>query len=551
MSFYGDLASIGLGDLLQNLEQGQRSGVLTISAGGEETLICLRDGKLAMLASSSRPFLVDALVRHSMITQKQLDSAKSRRKGSRRSLGETLQTTGAISAEKLLSSAKAILTEDICSLLVRAEGSFRFREGEPPARIFDPEERRLEIRLAMNPVLLEAARRKDHWELVRKSIPTDTMHFVAVDKERLPDGIDHPEIAKQLLNRLDGTRSVAEIVATFGVHSFLAHCVLAALVRERAVRSVDTDDLVRAAEDLKGSDPKRALTIVRRARENEPRHLELLSLEAEICEELGDRSGAAAATKVLAHIHLERGEKEFGRSLLERAVVLDPDDTALWEKSLGLAIEEGRIEDAIREGMSLVQLYRAPGLHSRAAEVIEKLLELDKESLELQLEWAHSRTAAGDSKAAVAELLKWGRGLVAKERYADAGRLFEGALDIEPGNEVAKKCRDAIATQRFKLKKDRSRRFRRRLRSAVGTAILITLVVSEMWARYDFAEATTEISEQRLIEELRYEVARDKLQVVADRYWFTPVRFLELRTQIESLESRIAERDANGAKKKD
>ena len=544
MSFYGDLTSIGLSDLLQNLEQSLRTGTLTVSAAGDETQIYLRDGKVAMLAAPGRPPLVDSLVRHAVITAKQLESARSRRKGTRRSLGETLATLGAIDADQLVSAAQAILTEDLCTLLVRAQGSFRFREGDPPSRVFDPEERRLNLRLPMNPVLLEAARRKDHWELVRRVIPTDSMHFVAVDQDRVPEGVEHEEVARQLLSRLDGSRSVAEVVQTFGVHSFLAHCTLAQLVKERAVRTVESSDLAKSAEELKGNDPKRALQIVRRARETEPRNPSLLQLEADLCEALKDNSGAAAATKILAHIHLERGENERGRKLLEKAVALDPDDTAVWEKSLGLAIEEGRTEDAVREGMALVDLYRAPGLHSRATEVLSRLREIDESNLEVLLEWGRSSTAAGDPRAAVEELCRVAKVLVSKEDYEGAVRLFEGALDIEPGNEVARKFRDKIESDQLQQRRMRIRRFRRRLRSAVVSAIVLTLLVFEIWARVDVAEATSEISEKHLIEDQRYEEARDRLQEVGDQYWFTPTRYLEIRNQIQILEERIAERDA-------
>jgi len=547
MSFYGDLASIGLGDLLQNLEQSQRTGVLTITVGGEETLIHLKDGKVSMVASASRLPLVESLVRHAVITPKQLESAKSRRKGTRRSLGEALQTIGAITPEKLLDTAKAILTEDLCTLLVRAEGSFRFREGDPPPRVFDPEERRLEIRLPMNPVLLEAARRKDHWEVVRRVIPSDSMHFVAADKDRIPEGIEHPEIAKRLLARLDGTRSVAEVVATFGVHSFIAHCVLAQLVRERVVREVASEDLARTAAEIKGKDPKRALAIVRRARETEPRNPELLALESELCAAVGDRAGAAAAAKVMAHIHLEKGDRERGRALLAQAVELEPEDTAVREKSLSLAIEEERKDDAIREGIALVALYRAPGLHARAAETLEKLLGISPESIEIQLEWARSRTAAGDPKAAVAELLKWGKAQVAQENYSQAGRLFEGALDIEPKNEVARRCHEAVKTHRYRERRERNRRFLRRLRAAVASALLLALFIVEMWARWDYAEATREISAEKLIEHGEYEAVRERIRALEERYWFTPMRFIELRTQLENLEARIAEGARRGA----
>lgn len=542
MSFYGDLASIGLKDLFQNLEQAQRTGTLTIEGAGEPTLIFIEAGKVSMLAASSRPPLVKALVRHGVITAKQLETARSKRKGSRRSLGETLQVIGALSAERLEKTAAAILTEDICNLLVRIEaGTFRFREGGPPSRVFDPEERRLGLSLAMNPLLLEAARRQDHWDMVRRVIPADSMHFVAVEPVRVPEGVENSEIAEQLLRRLDGTRSVQEIVQTFGIHSFVAHCVLAQLVRERAVKMVDADALSRVAGDLAGKDPARALEMVRRARETEPRNVELLELEARLCEETRDTSGAAAVTKVMAHLRLEAGEKELARGLLERAMILDPADTAVREKALALEIEEGRDEDAMRDGRALAELYRAPGLHARVAEVLQQLLEVDPDSLELRLEWAQARTAAGDPKDAVSELLRAGKALVSQEKYADAGSLFAAVLEIEPGNEHALRFREKLESEAFVLRKERMRQLRRRLRTAVAALLLVTLGFFEMWARVETAEATTEISRERWIETEQYDAAAGRLREVQQRFWFTPARFLELRTQIEAYEARQAE----------
>ena len=45
--------------------------------------------------------------------------------------------------------------------------------------MFDPEERHLELALAVEPLLLEAARRADHWRLIRTALPSDGLHFIA------------------------------------------------------------------------------------------------------------------------------------------------------------------------------------------------------------------------------------------------------------------------------------------------------------------------------------------------------------------------------------
>ncbi|MGA1532959.1 MAG: DUF4388 domain-containing protein [Planctomycetota bacterium] len=542
MSFYGDLASIGLGDLLQNLEQARRSGTLTMSKNGAETLLHIEEGRVALLRAPGRPPLVEALVLHGVVSADQLAAARGRRRGTRRSIGECLVAAGVVDDVALVGAAESILTEDLCTLLIQAEGSFRFREGGPPPRIFDPEERRLDLRVSLQPVLLEAARRRDHWEMVRRVIPSDSMHLVAIDPEHVPDSIESPELARELMARLDGSTSVAEVVGPEGPRSFLAHCVLAQLVKERAVRAVEAADLAQLAGLLRSSDPARALEIVSRARETEPRNPALLELEVGLCEELGDERRAASAAKLLAHLHLERGESEVGRALLEKATRLDPEDTAVRERSLHLAIEEGRVEEAIEQGLALVELYRAPGLHARASEVLLLLRELRPADPDLAQEWARSQTEAGDPRTAVVELLRLGKAAVGRADDGGALALFLAALEIEPSNETALRYREQLEADRFRLRRQRGRLLRRRLAAAAAVALGLTLGWVEMRARWDVAEASTEISRSRWIEEERYERAHQRLQEIADRYWFTPTRHLELRVQLKNLEERIAER---------
>ncbi|MFQ5655111.1 MAG: DUF4388 domain-containing protein [Planctomycetota bacterium] len=547
MSFYGDLSSIDLGDLLQNLVSNSRTGTLTVKVDGEEHHVFLKDGHISMLAGGGRPILAQMLVSSGYLTKKQLSAIRSKRRGSRKSLGEIMAKVGAMSEEELRTAAGVMLAEDMCNLLTIGTGEFRFGEGNPPSRVFDPEERRLNLRVAVSPLLLEAARRSDHWAMIRKVIPSDSVHFVAVDPAHPVDEYEDPALAAALLRCLDGTCSVREVASRHPQRRFQVYGVLSRFVREHLVRVAESDDLLHSAAHMALDDPRQARAIISRGLKTEPRNLELLHQEVQLAEKVGDNEGAASALKVIAHLKLEAEEKEKARAMLEQARELAPQDTTIWERCFALSVEEERHEDAVREGLELVRLYRAPGLHGKAREVLDRLVDMKPDSMELRLELARTQVDTGASKEAVRSLARHGKLLVSRESYAQARFCYEAILEIEPSNEGARRCTELIDSQSFKRRREGRRRVVRRLTMATVSLLLGILFIFELTARLDLAEATSGISRDRLIEKRRYNEAIERYRQINLRHPLSPTRFLDVRRRIEDLEEKLeARRSSRG-----
>ncbi len=395
MGVSGDLATIDLADLLQNIEAHARTGTLILHLEEGDARLFFGVGKVAAMTRANRPSFAESLVLGGQLTRRRLDAAEKKAKSGKRCVAELLVGARVFTFETLHELAEHRLHEDVADLIADARGAFQFDEGKEPGPHFDADEVSLKLALPVAPLVLEATRRIDHWAEIRKFVPSDAMHFRVREGARPPAGVEDQELASAMLTALDGSRSAFEVVAMFPDRRFLAYKLLGDLVRDRIARPVTGDDLLALATTVRSDDATRARQIVRRGLDGEPHHQALLELDAALAEELEDTAGAASAWKLLAHLHTEAGRTEAAAAALEQAKRLTPNDASLWERTLQLALAQGRRADAVREGMRLVELYRAPGLHTRAKAVLERLLVVDADAPDLHIEFARTAVDCG------------------------------------------------------------------------------------------------------------------------------------------------------------
>jgi tetratricopeptide (TPR) repeat protein len=330
------------------------------------------------------------------------------------------------------------------------------------------------------------------------------MHFHAREGAQCPADVEDPELGALILQVLDGSRSVREVADQFPNRRFLTYKLLSDFVRDRLARPTGTDDLLAIAQRFEVDDLARARKLVRRGLDSEPHHPELLAAEARLAERDGDAAAAAGACKLLAHLELENGQTAEALAHLEQAKRLTPADPTLWERTLALALSQGRQKDAVAEGMRLLELYRAPGLHNRAKDVLERLLEVDADSVELHLEFARSRVDCGESAAAVKHLARRGKAFISKANYLAARALYQEILDIEPGNREAALSIELIDKETFARRRERKRRIVRWFATAVVAAAVGTGLALEVRARWAYVELRSLISRERMIERQQY-----------------------------------------------
>jgi len=534
MTLQGDLATLELTDIVQNLEMHRRSGTLTVETGRGESRIYFDQGMVTLLASSGRPGLVDDLVRADLVGEAQLEAARKARWRTRRSLCEVLVKRRAIDAGTLQSFAEARLAEDLCEFLVLDVGAFTFAAGDIPRDTFDPEERHLGLGLPVGPLLFEAARRKDHGPAIRSSMPSDAAHYHVAESFEYRGEAD-AELAARLVSRLDGTRSVSEVLSAFPHQRFAARELLAQLIADGFARTLGADEMVDLVRQLADGNLQRAWRAVQDALAGNGRHVGLLREKARLALALGQPKPAAEAFKLLAHVELEVGDRERALELLLQAGEHDPADTAIWEKALELSAAGDHVPEAITHGLHLVELYRKPGLHARACAVLETLADLEPERWEIQRELGRSRADCGNPTAAVTGLERYGKKLLAREEYKAARAVQKEILTLVPGRRQALETIELIDSHAFARRRARRERLLRRASWGLAAALFAALLVFDSLARIDYGRADREVSERSLIEERRYDEAASLYRAVAERYPATWTAYFDVRRRLADL----------------
>lgn len=539
MGVYGDLATLDLADLLQNIEAHRRSGTLRIRGERGESALYLLEGQVSMLASDERESVLEALISRGHVEEAALVRAERKQKdwAQDKTVGELLVQQGTLRPDELDELCRQALFEDVCDLLSRADGEFEFIEGRPPATTFDADERRLQLRLPVSSIVLEAARRTDHWAMIREVLPADDVHL-AVDPQLDLSECEATELVTAMLSVLDGSRSVTELMSEFPGQRFTVYEVLADLIRDGIVRELTLDEMLDRARSLCADHPDRALRIVQKALTTAPDHEGLLELEAELARHAGDPGRAAAAHQSLAELKRAQGRSDDVIQQLERARRLTPAEPSPRERLLELALEQNDVEDAIDQCIALVDLLRASGEPDRALAALEQVLVEAPDSVVLLREHARICVAVGRTEEALENLLELGRRLIARERFPEACLAFQEVLRFEPEHAEARGALDSLEDQVHRSRSRRQQNRVRRMVLATISGLVLGALGIEVVSRLALLSAQRSISRRALIEERRYDEASEALREVTELFPWSSSALVDVPHLLEEWEDR-------------
>ncbi|GAB5550046.1 MAG: hypothetical protein SangKO_098060 [Sandaracinaceae bacterium] len=240
VALHGLIEHVALGEILQVLTHTRQTGVLQIekvpSATGRSVALCLKDGavQLALGRTGEQEFRLGRyLLKEGLIDREDLDRLLERRGDGRALLGTKLVKLGYISAEEL----RHVLVQQTSELLYDAlrwpRGHYRFVRF---AR--RPEAEDADLGLPLAAILMEGLRRVDEWRLIEEQIRDfdavprrDEEALRTVDIERLSAD------ERLVLDAVDGTRSVRDIIALTRLGSFDASKILFTMLSSRLLRT--------------------------------------------------------------------------------------------------------------------------------------------------------------------------------------------------------------------------------------------------------------------------------------------------------------------------
>lgn len=330
MAIEGPLKELGIHDVFQLLDLSRKTGILRVSSQLRQNAgtVVFDQGAVVAAEIKSNPHpLGSVLIQAGKVREEDLQRARDMQKGGDpRRLGEILVTIGALSARELQRQVRAQVEAVVFELMSWSEGYFSFEEGSPDASLADAE-----VRIPVEAVLMEGARRIDEWSQIQTRIP----HLGIIPKLSATDGgsLDlHPD-EWSILAVIDGERDVREVAQAIGRAEFEVAKTLFGLA---AAGVVGLEHPVRPVAATNG------------------RELAILIARTEDRLAEGDAQGALLAAQEvmathplepMAHLVLGRALLGLGRATeaadaFRRVLQYDP-NSAAGQRFLGVALAVG------------------------------------------------------------------------------------------------------------------------------------------------------------------------------------------------------------------
>lgn len=222
MSITGNLQTMELSEVLQWLGHTGKTGALVLSNGLVEKRIVFMRGEILMTASTDpKEHLGHFLVSHGLIDEGTLAEAIQLQHANKMLLGKILVTLGAIQESQLDQMLQLKLEESVYEIFTWPSGDFRFIDEDVDESSIIP------LKLNVNALALEGARRADEWRLLRDTIPSKDCVAVATGALQAEEG---DAVASRILALVNDDRTVEEITLHAHASEFQVCRVLAGQV---------------------------------------------------------------------------------------------------------------------------------------------------------------------------------------------------------------------------------------------------------------------------------------------------------------------------------
>jgi len=537
MGIKGDVRSISLANVLQDLVTNEQTGTLAIRAKKDRHQLFLWFDKGALklvgLGNSQGPSLLNGLLALEKIRADEAPTVTGRHTSEGGFIRGMLKK-GRVTKDDLRASCEHQMGEHLSDAFLWNDATFEFEEGEPDDRSFDVDQLDLEPRLAVEGAIMEAVRRADEWGETRKAILSQN-EILVPDPARLPKEAE-PTI-RRIFALLDGERSLRDIQDLTRLGQFMLLRAAALLIRSGAARPLSAADAFERARARAGKKEwDAALRMARYGLEHERKNTGLLELALRCAEEIQDHDAAAGFARMLASAQAESGVLEQAIKSYQKVLTHAPRDITAHERLFQTLLQLDLKLDALAAGEGLASAYKKAGLPDKALAVYQQLVEKVGDHTELIESVAEMQRHLGDKGEAVklyARLLE--RAMEAKNDPLSLD-YCRTILKLDPRHQEALALRQNLESGEV----EKARQRKRLIRSLSGGAIILSLAaaaaVYEYRARDTYGLARGPITDA--VETKNYREVLRLYDSVLERYRYS-LKSRELRPDRDDYETRF------------
>ncbi len=473
MGFSGNLASMSLADIFQNLAANGQSGTLKVERGEARRYVYFQGGLIADAAREHtgqglRP-LAGYFAGRCLINEDQAEYALRRVEETDANLARVIPEVGYASEEEVKRLVSRYVEEEVYDLFTWESGEFEFTDGEAPEGVFGPESASVGVRLPTGGLVMEAARRIDEWGRIRNALPSGREVFIADESaEKRAEALD--PVSQRVLGLADGTRDIDDLVADSYLSRFEIGGILSSFLEESLLRAAEIKDLEGAAQDLvRRRRPERAVKVYERLISLGQDTPEMRKRLAETAVQANDPGRAIIHLGVLADGEMEAGRGDKAAEIWRQMLEVMPGNTRAHQ---GLAEHyrgKRQQKQCLKHYAELVRAHARAGATDRAAAAARAGLEVDGRAIELRTLLAEALLEAGRRSEAADEFETLGDQLLESHRTRGAADAYRRVLQIDQGRKGAKQQLTAILAAEAR---------RKRTAGTVVTCLIVMLIAA-------------------------------------------------------------------------
>ena len=365
MAIEGPLRELGIHDVFQLLDLSRKTGALRVTSElrHNQGTIFFEEGTIIFAEIRSNPHpLGGLLMRTGKITEADLERARDmqQRQGDKRRLGQILVSLGVITQREVERQVHFQIEEVVFEVMSWNEGYFSFAE-QTESKV--PTE--LTVRIPVEALLMEGARRIDEWSRIENRIPhVGIVPSLAPPPEGGGGELDLLPPEWEVLALIDGERSIRGLATELGRSDFEVAKTLYGLESAGVIVLVDPGTAKRGRPSTGG---ELAELVAKSERA-------LLAKDLDAARAAAEQAGSmqphdATIHLLLGRIHLAQGHATAAAEELRRALRLDP-LLAAAHRQLGFAlVAMGRFGEAVQSWDQWERLASGPEEEAQRPEV--------------------------------------------------------------------------------------------------------------------------------------------------------------------------------------
>ena len=224
MNLQGDFEGLFLTSILQLLCNDQKTGLLRVTSGKNESRVFFERGTIVYASGSQKETRLGYIMRrHGIISQEQLQKCLALAKEQKISLGKILLDKGYVSQETLKMYNTKQVEEILYNILLWKKGKFEYKDVTLNLQGM--------VITQLNPMklILEASRRVDEMSILSQVITSDKLIF------KISGNVENKEEIKLnanewgILSLIDGSRTIRQIINISGYAEFAIYKIFYSL----------------------------------------------------------------------------------------------------------------------------------------------------------------------------------------------------------------------------------------------------------------------------------------------------------------------------------